>query len=103
MSWSGRRPYLCYRLARTAADPDVPDLKCYPISGHRGKLVNLNTEFGFESHVAVGQALELCLPASMAIPAGATAPTSRNAALRVLQHHGGRSRCDRAARDAIRD
>jgi hypothetical protein len=45
--------------------PGWPDLKCYSITGQDAKLrVNLETQFGLERNVWVGQALELCVPAS---------------------------------------
>jgi hypothetical protein len=60
---------------------DVPHLKCYNILGdYAGKTVNLGTQFGVENNVAVGRALELCLPANKAFPPEVPAPPSPTAA-----------------------
>ena len=51
--------------------PDVPHLKCYHILGHyAGKTVNLTIQGVeiVENNVAVGRALELCVPANKAFP-----------------------------------
>jgi hypothetical protein len=48
---------------------DVPHLKCYDIvADYAGKTVDLLTRFGVESNVAVGKAMELCVPANKAFP-----------------------------------
>lgn len=61
--------------------PEVPHLKCYDILGdYAGKTVNLETQFGVEENVAVGQALELCLPANKASPPDVPPPPPLTAA-----------------------
>lgn len=55
--------------------PTKPHYKCYEIEGHDPDvIVNLETQFGLESNVDVGQAIRLCLPALKNGEGGLNAP-----------------------------
>jgi len=64
----GKPSLLCLPASMTPPPPEVPHLKCYNILGdYAGKTVNLETQFGVENNVAVGRAVELCVPVGKAI------------------------------------
>jgi hypothetical protein len=73
----GQATKLCLPAGKNDAPipPGWPDLKCYNITGHDPDVtVNLETQFGKELGVDVGQALELCVPASMTADPPPTTP-----------------------------
>lgn len=55
--------------------PDWPHLKCYAIAGHDPNAARrLETQFGIEADVDVGQASMLCIPATKTVPSEPPGP-----------------------------
>ena len=74
----GQATKLCLLAGKNGAPipPGWPDLKCYTIAAQDPPhIVNLETQFGIENNVAVGQATLLCVPAAMTIVPALPAPT----------------------------
>jgi len=49
-------------------EPSVPHVECLPIAGSsRNRIVDLETQFGTQTHVGVGPPIQMCMPANKAI------------------------------------
>jgi len=74
----GQATKLCLPAGKNGAPipPGWPDLKCYTIAAQDPPhVVNLETQFGVENNVNVGQATLLCIPAATTFMPAPPAPT----------------------------